>query len=246
MQIPISTAVDLVNAAVCAYLAIRLGRAMHQDPSSRMLRYFFYSYCALTTAYSLLTIPRIFASQETTFLGIAFSLGMLCFLLGNAFFSKVVLAYTLPQWARPLFPIYLALSFVAFGWLFVARATPVVDTTTGITSWNADTAAGIFTAILFLIVLLPGAMLFIRQALVAKENHVVRVRSYTIGLGAAFLGTSAALVFLGTTEIHAVVSDFFSIAALLIIFLGVAYHRPKQLPLLTKQPPTNTPSLHAE
>ena len=246
MQLQISTTVDVLNAAFCAYLAIRLGKAMHQDTSSRMLRYFFYSYCALTTAYCLLTVPRIFASEHVEFLGTAFSFAMLCFLLGSAFFSKVVLAYTLPHWTRPFFPIYLVLTFVAFVWLLVAPAQPVVDSATGITSWNADMGAGLFTGALFLIVLLPGAVLFMRQSILAKANHVVRVRSYTISLGATFLGASAVLVFLGTTEIHAVVSDFFSIAALLIIFLGVAYHRPKQLPLLTKQPPTNTPSLHAE
>lgn len=237
MNLPISTTVDLINAVVCGYLAVRLGRAMHQDPASRMLRYFFYTYVSLTIAYTLLTVPRLIANQHTDFLGYAFSFGMLFFLLANASFSRVVLAYALPRWARPFFPLYLGLSVVACLWLLFALAAPVVDPSTGITNWNADPAAGLYTATLFLIVLLPGAILFLRQAMLAKNNHIVRIRSLTIGLGSIFLATSAALVFSANTEVLAVISDFFSIGALLIIFLGVAYHRPKALPPL---PPTNS------
>lgn len=243
MNLPISTTVDLINALVCGYLAVRLGRAMHQDPASRMLRYFFYTYAALTTAYTLLTVPRLIANQHTDFLGYAFSFGMLFFLLASAFFSRVVLAYVLPRWTRPFFPLYLGLSAVACLWLLIARAAPVVDPSTGITNWNADPAAGLYTAFLFLIVLLPGAILFLRQAMLTKDNHIVRVRSFTIGLGSIFLAISAALVFSANTEVLAVMSDFFSTGALLVIFLGVAYHRPKVLPTLppTTSSTTNTP-----
>lgn len=239
MNIPISTTVDLVNALVCGYLAIRLGRAMHQDPASRMIRYFFYTYAALTTAYAFLTVPRLFASQQTELLGYAFSFGIFCFLIATAFFSRVVLTYAMPGWARPFFPVYLGLSIIASIWLLIDRAKPVVDSATGITNWNTDPAVGLFTAILFLIVLLPGAILFLRQAILAKDNHIVRVRSFTIGLGSLFLATSAALVFSANTEVLAVIGDFFSTGALLIIFLGVAYHRPKILPPL---PPINSPT----
>ncbi|MEK7570073.1 MAG: hypothetical protein AAB515_01345 [Patescibacteria group bacterium] len=233
MLLPISTTVDLVNAGVSAYLAIRLARAMHQDPASRMLRYFFYTYCALTVAYVFQTVPRVFSSQEVELLGVTFSIATLCFLVAAAFFSRVILAYTLPRWARPFFPIYLGLAGFAFVWSLLSPAAPIVDTATGITNWNPDPGVGILASALFLLVLVPGAILFVRQAIQAKSNHIVRVRSITIGLGSAFLAASAVMVFLATSEVLAVTSDFFSSGGMLVIFLGAAYHRPKQLPLIT-------------
>lgn len=233
MFLPISTIVDLVNAGVSAYLAVRLGGAMHQDPSSRMLRYFFYTYCALTVAYVFQTVPRIFSSQEVELLGITFSIATLCFLVAAAFFSRVILTYTLPRWVRPFFPLYLVLACVTFIWSLASPAAPIVDRITGITNWNPDPGVGVLASVLFLLVLVPGAILFIRQALLAKQNHIVRVRSLTIGVGSACLAASAVILFLATSETLAVSSDFLSSGGMLIIFLGVAYHRPKQLPLVS-------------
>ncbi|MEK7631258.1 MAG: hypothetical protein AAB445_00120 [Patescibacteria group bacterium] len=243
MALPISTLVDLANAGVCVYLAMRLARAMHQDPGSRMVRYFFYTYSALTAAYFFLTVPRIFDSQNTDFLGYAFGIGVAFFLLANAFYGRVVLAYTFPRVTRWFFPGYLCLAALAVALLLVDLAAPIVDTSTGITNWNPSAGAGLYTATLFLLVLLPGAILFLWQGARAKANHIVRVRAYTIGIGSTFLAFSAVITFRTSTEIVAVLGDFFSIAGLLTIFLGVAYHRPTRLPPLNLQTvrPTSTP-----
>lgn len=230
MAFPFSIGIDVLNAGVSGYLAVRLSQGMHQDPASRMLRNFFYTYTCLTVAYALLTVPRLLASNQTKLLGIVFGIGTAFFLLGAAFFARIVLNYTLSHWARPAFPIFLAASTAAFVWSLLAPAKPVVDVTTGITNWNVDPGVGLVTAVLFLLVLVPGAILFISRGIRTRGNHVVRVRSITIGLGSALLAVSAALVFSATTEVLAVVSDLCSIAAMLVIFLGVVYHRPKQLP----------------
>ena len=125
---------------------------------------------------------------------------------------------------------------VGFLWSLIQRATPIVDSVTGITSWNVNLGVGIYYAFLLLAILIPGAILFLHKGVQAKDSHVVRVRSITIGIGGILLIITAAIFYFANTETLAIIGDLASIAALLTVFLGVAYHRP------TKQPAVNPPA----
>jgi hypothetical protein len=106
----------------------------------------------------------------------------------------------------------------------------MVDAATGITSWNVQAAVGVYTGVLMILVLIPGAIFFIHRGWHEKINHVVRVRSITIGVGAALIMVTAITFYLASTETIAILGDLFSITALLTVFLGVVYHRPQKLP----------------
>lgn len=230
MALQISTTIDLLNCGVSFYLAVRLYRAWQQDPASQTLKNFAYTYGFLTAAFAILFVPRIFASAQTDLLGYCFAFGNFCFLLASAFFGRIVLQFTKPGWKRPFMMVFLPLSLAGLVLALVQRAQPVVDATTGITQWNAQFLPGVLSAALLIAVLIPGATLFLLRGLQTRDNHVVRVRSLTIGAGGFLLVCTAATFYLAGTETMAILSDFLSIAALLTVFLGVLYHRPRPLP----------------
>lgn len=237
MAFQVSTMIDLVNSALCVYLAARLYRAYQQDPKSLTLRNFSYTYVSLTVAYVLLFVPRIFAAQQGLFLSIAFAFGNFAFLIASSFFGRIVLAFTRPTWVKPFLTIYYTLATICLGWSLIDRALPVVDSTTGITQWNVPLGVGILGGFLLLLVLIPGAMLFFSRGVRIRDNHIVRVRSFTIGIGALLLTLTAITFYLATSETLAIIGDLLSIGALLTIFLGVIYHRPRPLPPLHLSPP---------
>lgn len=237
MAFPASTAIDIFNSALCAYLAVRLFRAHQQDPASRTLRNFFFTYASLTVAYVLLFVPRIFAAQQELFLSIAFAFGNFAFLISSSFFGRIVLQFTRPTWVKPFLAVYHTLAILCLGWSLVDRALPVVDATTGITQWNVPLGVGILGGVLLLLVLIPGAVLFFSRGIRTRDNHIVRVRSLTIGIGALLLTLTAVTFYLATTEVLAIIGDLLSIGALLTIFLGVIYHRPQVSPPLHPSPP---------
>lgn len=237
MTLQVSTFIDLLNSALCAYLAVRLYRAHQQDPGSRTLRNFFFTYVSLTLAYVLLFVPRIFASQQGLFLSISFAFGNFAFLVASSFFGRIVLGFTRPNWVKPFLVSYYALAVACLGWSLVDRALPVVDSTTGITQWNVPLGVGILGGTLLLLVLIPGAALFFSRGVRAHENHIVRVRSFTIGIGAILLTLTAITFYLAKSEMLAIIGDLLSIGALLTIFLGVIYHRPRVIPPLHPSPP---------
>lgn len=237
MAFPASTSIDIFNSALCAYLAVRLFRAHLQDPASRTLRNFFFTYASLTVAYVLLFVPRIFAAQQEFLLSIAFALGNFAFLIASSFFGRIVLQFTRPTWVKPFLAVYHALAILCLGWSLVDRALPAVDATTGITQWNVPLGVGILGGALLLLVLIPGAVLFFSRGIRTRDNHVVRVRSLTIGIGALLLTLTAITFYLATTEMLAIIGDLLSIGALLTIFLGVIYHRPQASPPLHPSPP---------
>lgn len=238
MTFPVSIAIDLLNSALCAFLAVRLYRAYQRDPGSKTLRNFFLTYASLTVAYVLLFVPRMFASQHELFLSIAFALGNFAFLVASSFFGRIVLQFTRPTWVKPFLAIYYVLVIICLGWSLFDRALPVVDSTTGITQWNVPLGVGILGGTLLLLVLIPGAVLFFSRGVRIHDNHIVRIRSFTIGIGAILLILSAITFNLATTEMLAIIGDFLSIAALLTIFLGVIYHRSRVLPPLNSSSPT--------
>ncbi len=237
MTLQISTSIDLLNAGLCAYLAVRLFRAHQQDPASGTLRNFFATYVSLTAAYVLLFVPRVFASQHVLFLSVAFALGSFAFLMASSFFARIVLQFTRPTWIKPFLMGYYALATVCLGWSLVVRALPAVDGTTGITQWNVPLGVGVLSGSLLLLVLIPGAVLFFNHGIHTHGNHIVRVRSFTIGLGALLLTLTAITFYLADSEMLAIIGDLLSIGALLTIFLGVIYHRPRPLPTLPSHPP---------
>ncbi len=239
MTLQVSTVIDLFNSALCAYLAVRLYRAFKQDPTSRTLRNFLLTYVSLTAAYVLLFVPRIFVPQNQLFLGIAFALGNFAFFVASSFFGRIVLEFTRPTWVRPFVACYRTLALVCLGWSLLDRAKPVVDAATGITQWNVPLGVGIYGGSLLLLVLFPGAVLFFSRAFRTGSNHVVRVRSFTIGTGAVLLILTAATFNLATSEMLAIIGDLLSIGALLTIFLGVIYHRP-HVPSAPQVPPSIT------
>ncbi|MEK7519121.1 MAG: hypothetical protein AAB424_02545 [Patescibacteria group bacterium] len=230
MAFQVSTTIDLANSALCVYLAARLYRAYLQDPKSLTLRNFSYTYVSLTMAYVLLIIPRLFASQQQLILGIAFAFGSFAFLIASSFFGQIVLAFSRPTWVKPFRLIYSTLAFLCLIWSLIDRAQPVVDVTTGITQWNVPVGVGAFSGFLLLIVLIPGVVLFFNRGIHTIGNHIVRVRSFTIGIGEMLLIFSAITFYLASSEILAIIGDLISIGALLTIFLGVIYHRPSPLP----------------
>lgn len=232
MTLQVSTLIDLLNSTLCAYLAVRLYRAYQQDPASRTLRNFFFTYVALTVAFVLLFVPRIFAAQQTQFLSVAFAFGNFAFLIASSFFGRIVLQFSRPHWIRPFVAGYHTLAVVCLGWSLASRAQPVVDVTTGITQWNVPLGVGILGGALLLLVLIPGAVLFFSRAIRTRDNHVVRVRSFTFAIGALLLTLTALTFYLATTEMLAIIGDLLSIGALLTIFLGVIYHRPRTIPPL--------------
>ncbi len=237
MALQISTTIDLVNSGVAAYLAIRLLRAWHQDPASRTLKNFAYTYIFLTLAYVTLFVPRLLASGETTLLGIAFAFGNFFFLTACAFFGRIVVQFTRPLMVRPVIMVYHFLAVACLVWALIQRATPVTDPITGITQWNVDPGVGALGGLLLLIVLIPGSVLFLHRGVLARDNHIVRVRSLTIGIGGVLLALTAITFYLAETETLAVIGDLMSIGALLTVFLGVIYHRPHRLPALPPSPP---------
>jgi len=236
MTFQVSTSIDLLNSALCAYLAVRLYRAHQQDPVSRTLRNFFFTYASLTLAYVFLFVPRVFASQQELFLSISFAFGSFAFLVASSFFGRIVLEFIRPKWAKPFIAFYHSLAVICLVWSLFDRALPVVDSTTGITQWNVPFGVGILSGFLLLIVLIPGIVLFFNRGIHTHDNHIVRVRSFTIGIGAMLLTLTAITFYLANSETLAIIGDLLSIGALLTIFLGVIYHRPRSLPPLpTKQ-----------
>lgn len=238
MTLQVSTLIDLLNSALCAYLAVRLYRAHQQDPASRTLRNFFFTYVALTIAFVLLFVPRMFAAQHTQFLSVAFAFGNFAFLVASSFFGRIVLQFSRPTWIRPFVAVYHSLALFCLGWSLINRAQPVVDATTGITQWNVPLGVGIFGGVLLVLVLIPGSVLFFSRAIRTRDNHVVRVRSLTFAIGALLLTLTAVAFYLASSEILAIMSDLLSIGALLTIFLGVIYHRPRVIPPLHPNPLT--------
>lgn len=230
MTIQVSTTIDLLNAALCAFLAVRLYRAHEQDPASRTLRNFFYTYVSLTAAYVLLFVPRMFASQQELFLSISFAFGSFAFLVASSFFGRIVLEFTRPTWIKPFLAGYHTLAVASLVWSLFDRALPMVDRTTGITQWNVPIGVGALSGFLLLLVLIPGAVLFFNRGIHTQGNHIVRVRSFTIGIGALLLVLTAITFYLASSEMLAIIGDLLSIGALLTIFLGVVYHRPRPLP----------------
>jgi hypothetical protein len=225
MAFPFSTVIDILNSTLCLYLAFRLYRASQRDPSSNTLRNFCYTYVALTLAYVLLFLPRLFAPQGALLLSAAFALGNFTFLVAGSFFGRIVLRFTRPASVRVFSVCYYALAAVCLGWSLVDRALPVVDASTGITQWNAPLGVGLLGGTLLLLVLIPGAVLFLSRGIRTRDNHIVRVRSITIGIGAILLILTAISFNLAKSEALAIIGDLFSISALLTIFLGVIYHR---------------------
>ncbi len=230
MVFQISPLIDLVNSGVCLYLAIRLYRAWQQDPGSRTLKHFACTYGFLTLAYVLLFVPRVLAAEQTLLLSIAFAFGNFAFLTACAFFGRIVLQFTRPTWERPVIFTYHALTIVCLVWALIQRAAPQTDVATGITQWNVQPGVGILAGALLLIVLIPGSILFLRRSVQARDNHIVRVRSLTIGIGGVLLALTAIIFYVAETEVLAVIGDLMSIGALLTVFLGVIYHRPRRLP----------------
>ncbi len=232
MALQISTTIDLLNAGVCVYLGVRLYRASQQDPASKTLHNFFLIYVYLTLAYVLLVVPRMLASQQTTFLGVAFAFGNACFLMAASFFTRIVLRFTKPKWVRVVIAGYHVLIAGEFLWSLLKLAQPDMDPATGITNWNVNLGVGTLSGILLLIVLIPGAILFMHKGLRTADNHVVRIRSITISIGAMLLIVSLIVFYLASSEVVAVIGDLASIGALLTVFLGVIYHRPPPLPVV--------------
>jgi hypothetical protein len=236
MSLQVSTIIDLTNAGVTAYLAIRLYKAITQDPKSQSLKNFFIIYTCLSIAYVLLFVPRIFASGQTQLLGYSFAAGNIFFILATAFYGKLILFFTKPNWAKAYFVTYAILAGLGLVRSIYAPAKPMIDTATGITNWNVDFALGIYFGVMMLAVLIPGTILFLKRGIQSKDNHVVRMRSITIGIGTLLLIFSAVIFYLANTETLAIMGDLFSIGALLTVFLGVIYHRPRQLPPIINQP----------
>lgn len=237
MALQISTTIDLVNSGVAAYLAVRLFRAWHQDPASRTLKNFAYTYALLTLAYVTLFVPRLLASEQTALLGIAFAFGNFFFLTACAFFGRIVVQFTRPLWVRPYAIVYHILTLACLAWALIQRAAPVTDSVTGITQWNVNPGVGALGGLLLLVVLIPGSVLFLHRGALARDNHIVRVRSLTIGIGGVLLALTAITFYLAETETLAVIGDLMSIGALLTVFLGVIYHRPRKLPPLPPSQP---------
>jgi len=236
MTLQVSTTIDLLNSALCAFLAVRLYRAHEQDPVSRTLRNFFYTYASLTVAYVLLFVPRMFASQQELFLSISFAFGSFAFLIASSFFGRIVLEFTRPTWIKPFLAVYYTLTIICLAWSLIDRALPMVDATTGITQWNVPIGVGALSGLLLLLVLIPGAVLFFNRGLHTHGNHIVQVRSFTIGIGALLLILTAVTFYLASSEMLAIIGDLLSIGALLTIFLGVVYHRPRPIPPLPVKP----------
>lgn len=238
MVFQVSTFIDILNSALCAYLAVRLHRAYRQDPASKTLRNFFFTYVALTVAFLFLFIPRTVAAQHQLFLSVAFALGSFSFLVAGSFFGRIVLQFTRPTWVKHFSTMYQGVAVACLAWSFFDRALPVVDPTTGITQWNVPLGVGILGGSMLLLVLIPGAVLFFSRGVRTRDNHVVRVRSFTIGIGTFLLTLTALTFYLATTEMQAIIGDLLSIGALLTIFLGVIYHRPPVLAAVVQPPPS--------
>ncbi|MFA6587961.1 MAG: hypothetical protein WCT08_02730 [Patescibacteria group bacterium] len=241
MALQVSTIIDLTNAGVTGYLAFRLYSAFVQNPKSQTLKNFFYLYSMLAIAYIFLFVPRIIASDQTRFLGYSFAVGNCFFLIAAAFYGKIILFFTKPQWAKKFFVIFLILTGIGLVRAFYEPAKPFVDSTTGITNWNVDLALGIYYGIMILAILIPGIIFFLTRGIQAKTNHVVRIRSNTIAIGTILLIFTVITFYLANTETLAILGDLFSVAALLTVFLGVIYHRPKPIPQIMPNNSLNNP-----
>jgi len=239
MALQFSTIIDLTNAGVCAYLVLRLHRAANQDSSSQTVKNFLYTYGSLTAAYVLLFMPRIIAGDQTAILGYSFAIGNFFFLLACGFLGKIMVFFSKPAWVKRYFVTFLVLTGIGLVRSVYEPARPVVDSTTGITNWNVDLASGIYFGILMLAILIPGVIFFIKRGIQAKDNHIVRVRSLTVGVGILLMIFSAVIFYLAASETVAIIGDLFSIGALLTVFLGVIYHRPQFLPYPVVQPNSN-------
>jgi len=240
MIFPISTTIDVLNAVVTGVLAYRLFRAYQLEPNSVTLRSFLIAYLCLMFAYIFLSSSRIFFSNDQGVLATSFTIGNGFFLLTLAYFSRVVLTFALPKFRQPFFVLALTIVATAFIWSMFSPAQPITDPTTGITSWNITLVPAILSGLLVLSVLLPSSFLFIRRGLAAKGNRVVRVRSLSLGIGSFLYICSGVFFYATNSETLAAINDLLSIFALIIIFLGVAYHRS------VTNPPTKNPSAASE
>lgn len=221
-SIPITPLIDLTNSILCLFCALKLSKSYKKDKSDQVIKYFYFAYISLFVAYIFFSLPRMFFPLNSSVIGFGFIFAHIFLFLATGYFLIVSIYFINHEINKNLFYIFLFLSACVIVFILIRFPHPINNQETGITDWNIDQTVGLLITALFLIVLIPGAIVFFYQGFRSKLN-LVKVRSLLIGCGLILLIIAAATFYSAKTQKEALISDIFSLSSFFVIFLGVYY-----------------------
>jgi hypothetical protein len=227
MPFPISPFIDILNSLICAYCSYQLYRSWQQERKNRIVLYFSQGYLSLIFSYIFFAVPRLVVPHDSYYLGISFIIAQAFLYIAVSFFARVTSSLIKPLWSTRVFILLLFVSLVAVILNIVYFGYPQYDAATGITNWNIQPVVGAVSTFLFAVTLVPSAFFFLWQGWQSRD-YIVKVRSTIIGFGLLLLIVTAYTYYTATTETAVLVSDVFSLASYLVIFIGVIYKRNSQ------------------
>jgi hypothetical protein len=224
MAFPITPFIDLLNSIICAFCSYQLYKSFRRESTNRVLLYFSQGYFSLIFSYLFFSLPRLISPENSHLLGITFVIAQAFLYIALAFFVRVTTSIVKPDWSKIAFGIILLISLISVIVSVIFINYPNYDITTGITEWEIQPIVSTFSTLIFLLTLIPSAFFFLWQGF-KSQDKLVRTRSLIIGSGLLILIITAYTYYNATTETAAFISDVFSLASFLVIFIGIIYKR---------------------
>lgn len=229
---PYVPTIDFLNSVIAVFLSYKLYRSYLREQRNPVLLYFSQGYAVLVVSYLFFSIPRLFAQDNSLYIGIGFVVANAFLYLAVAFFAKVTMYFLNVAYVRFVFWGLMVLSAIAVALSVLYFAYPVYDATTSITDWQIHPLVSLSSLIIFVGVLAPSSVFFFWQGARSRDPIVSR-RAIIIAFGLLFLIITAYTYYEAKSPQVVLISDGFSLFSYLVIFFGAMYKRgsARRLPL---------------